>query len=124
MKRVCMFMLMHAGMVTSIHANVNPEKKTPRKKPTSQYELNCSLISGLPYSCVTYLYVFKKDQTFAMKTLLLILQHFKHCPLQSSLNRAQWCITYVSLDGAIHLQVYKACSKKDRTFAIKTLLLI
>jgi hypothetical protein len=26
----------------------------------------------------------KRDQTFAIKTLLLILQHFKHCPLQSS----------------------------------------
>ena len=25
-----------------------------------------------------------KDRTFAMKTLLLILQHFKRCPLQSS----------------------------------------
>ena len=26
----------------------------------------------------------KKDRTFAIKTLLLILQHFKHCPLQSN----------------------------------------
>jgi len=26
----------------------------------------------------------KKDRTFALNTLLLILQHFKHCPLQSS----------------------------------------
>jgi len=26
----------------------------------------------------------KKDRTFAIKTLLLILHHFKHCPLQSS----------------------------------------
>ena len=26
----------------------------------------------------------KKDRTFAIKTLLLILQHFKHCPPQSS----------------------------------------
>jgi cellulose biosynthesis protein BcsQ len=25
--------------------------------------------------------VFKKDRTFAINTLLLILQHFKHCPL-------------------------------------------
>jgi hypothetical protein len=28
--------------------------------------------------------VIKKDRTFAIKTLLLILQHFKHGPLQSS----------------------------------------
>ena len=28
--------------------------------------------------------MFKKDRTFAIKNLLLILQHFKHCPLQSS----------------------------------------
>jgi hypothetical protein len=28
--------------------------------------------------------VFKKDRTSAINTLLLILQHFKHCPLQSS----------------------------------------
>jgi hypothetical protein len=28
--------------------------------------------------------VFKKDRTFAIKILLLILQHFKHRPLQSS----------------------------------------
>jgi hypothetical protein len=27
---------------------------------------------------------FKNDRTFAIKTSLLILQHFKHCPLQSS----------------------------------------
>ena len=33
---------------------------------------------------VTYKACSKKDQTFAIKTLLLILQHFKHCPLQSS----------------------------------------
>jgi hypothetical protein len=26
----------------------------------------------------------KKDRTFAIKTLLLILQHFKHCPRQGS----------------------------------------
>jgi hypothetical protein len=26
----------------------------------------------------------KKDRTFAIKILLLILQHFKRCPLQSS----------------------------------------
>jgi hypothetical protein len=26
----------------------------------------------------------KKDRTFAIRTLLLILQHFKRCPLQSS----------------------------------------
>jgi len=26
----------------------------------------------------------KKDRTFAIKPLLLISQHFKHCPLQSS----------------------------------------
>jgi len=26
----------------------------------------------------------KKDRTFAIKTLLLILQQFKHCPLQIS----------------------------------------
>jgi hypothetical protein len=72
----------------------------------------------------TYKACSKKDRTFAIKTLLLILQHFKHCPLQSSLNRAQWYITYVSLDSAMHPWVYKACSKKDRTFAIKTSLLI
>ena len=35
----------------------------------------------LPYS---YKVCSKKDRTFATKTLLLILQHFKHCPLQSS----------------------------------------
>jgi len=28
--------------------------------------------------------VFKKDETFAINTLFLIIQHFKHCPLQSS----------------------------------------
>jgi hypothetical protein len=28
--------------------------------------------------------VLKKDRTFAIKILLFILKHFKHCPLQSS----------------------------------------
>ena len=32
----------------------------------------------------TYKACSKKDRTFAIKTLSLILQHFKHCPLQSS----------------------------------------
>jgi len=50
-------MLMHAGMDTSIRAHVNPEKKhsvlyPPRKKPISHYELNYSLISGLPHSSI------------------------------------------------------------------------
>jgi len=54
-----MFMLMHAGTDTSIRANVNPEKKhsflyPPRKKPIPQYELNYSVISGLPHSCMMY----------------------------------------------------------------------
>jgi hypothetical protein len=66
----------------------------------------------------------KKYRNFARKTLSLILQHFKHCPLQSSLSKAQWYITYVSFDGAMHPRVYKVCSKKDRTFVIRTLLLI
>ena len=35
------------------------------------------------YVC-TYEICSKKDRTFAIKTLLLILQHFKHCPPQSS----------------------------------------
>jgi hypothetical protein len=65
----------------------------------------------------------KKDRTFTVKTLVPILQHFKHCPLQNSLNRAQWYIIYLFLDDAMHLRVHKACSKKDRTFAIKALLL-
>jgi len=33
---------------------------------------------------VTYKACTKKDQTLAIQTLLLILQHFTHCPLQSS----------------------------------------
>jgi len=39
-------------------------------------------------SCVSLPQVYKacskKYRTFDIKTLLLILQHFKHCPLQSS----------------------------------------
>jgi hypothetical protein len=66
----------------------------------------------------------RKAELFLVKTSLLILQHFKHRPLPSSLKRAQWYITYVSLDGVVHPRIYKSCSKKDRTFAIKTLLLI
>jgi len=31
----------------------------------------------------------KKDRTFVIKTLLLILQHFKHCALQSSARCVQ-----------------------------------
>jgi hypothetical protein len=59
-----------------------------------------------------YIYIYvnkacsKKDRTFAIKTLLFILQHFKPCPLRSSLNRAQWYVTYVSVDGSMHPQVH------------------
>jgi hypothetical protein len=38
----------------------------------------------------------KKDRTFAIKTLLLILQHFKHCPLQSSPLCCRYTIPNVS----------------------------
>ena len=38
----------------------------------------------------------KKDRTFAINTLLLILQHFKHCPLQSSHLYLQYLISTVS----------------------------
>jgi hypothetical protein len=62
--------------------------------------------------CFEYKMCSKKDRTFVIKTLLLILQHFKHCPLQSSLNRAQWYITYVSLDGAMHPRVYRMFKKR------------
>ena len=38
----------------------------------------------------------KKDRTFAIKTLLLILQHFKHCPPQSSPLYWQYTVPNVS----------------------------
>jgi hypothetical protein len=38
----------------------------------------------------------KKDRTFAIKTLLLILQHFKHCPLQSSPRYWRYTVPNIS----------------------------
>jgi hypothetical protein len=38
----------------------------------------------------------KEDRTFAIKTLLLILQHFKHCSLQSSPLYLRYTIPNVS----------------------------
>ena len=38
----------------------------------------------------------KKDRTFAIKTLLLILQHFKHCPSQSSPIYWQYTVPNIS----------------------------
>jgi hypothetical protein len=38
----------------------------------------------------------KKDQHFAIKTLLIIFQHFKHCPLQSSPSYWQYTIPNTS----------------------------
>ena len=38
----------------------------------------------------------KKDRTFAIKTSLLILQHFKHCPPQSSPLYWQYTVPNVS----------------------------
>jgi hypothetical protein len=68
----------------------------------------------------TYKACWKKDRTFAMsiKTLLLIVLHFKHCPIQSGLNRAQCYISYASLDSAMH-RVCKTCSKKGTNFCYK-----
>jgi hypothetical protein len=83
----------------------------------------CSVVQ-MSWVSQSYKACSKEDRTSAIKTLLLILQNLKHCPLQSSLNRAQRYITCVSLDGAMHPRVYKACSKKDRTFTIMTSLLI
>ena len=44
----------------------------------------------------TYEVCSKKDRTFAIKTLLLILQHFKHCPPQSSPLYWQYTVPNVS----------------------------
>ena len=41
----------------------------------------------------------KKDRTFAIKTSLLILQHFKHCPLQSS--PLYWRYTVPSVSSVV-----------------------
>ena len=38
----------------------------------------------------------KNDWTFAIKILLLILQHFKHCPLQSSLLYWRYTVLIIS----------------------------
>jgi len=46
--------------------------------------------------CVQYEVCSKKDRTFAIKTLLLILQHFKHCPPQSSPLYWQYTVPNVS----------------------------
>jgi len=41
----------------------------------------------------------EKDRTFAIKTLLLILQHFKHCPLQS--NPLYWRYTVPNVSSIV-----------------------
>jgi hypothetical protein len=41
----------------------------------------------------------KKDRTFALKTLLLILQHFKHCLPQSSPLYWQYTVPVSSIFG-------------------------
>ena len=43
----------------------------------------------------------KKDRTFAIKTLLLILQHFKHCSLQSS--PLYWRYTIPNISSIVRL---------------------
>jgi hypothetical protein len=50
-----------------------------------------SYTATLPYKACS-----KKDRTFAMKTSLLILQHFKHCPLQSSPLYWQYTVPNIS----------------------------
>jgi hypothetical protein len=46
-------------------------------------------VKNTPLNNILFIHVIykacsKKDRTYAIKTLLLILQHSKHCPLQSS----------------------------------------
>ena len=43
-----------------------------------------SYVLFVVYKITAYEVCSKKDRTFAIKILLLILQHFKHCPPQSS----------------------------------------
>jgi len=49
----------------------------------------------------TYKACSKKDRTFVIKTSLLILQHFKHCPLQSSPNPLYWRYTVPSVSSIV-----------------------
>jgi hypothetical protein len=51
------------------------------------------------WSVMTYKACSKKDRTFAIKTLLLILQHFKHRPLQSS--PLYWRYTVPSVSSTV-----------------------
>ena len=54
------------------------------------------IIKDKNLECCMYEVCSKKDRTFAIKTLLLILQHFKHCPPQSSPLYWQYTVPNVS----------------------------
>ena len=51
---------------------------------------------SVQYAVCVYEVCSKKDRTFAIKTLLLILQHFKHCPPQSSPLCWQYTVPNIS----------------------------
>ena len=57
---------------------------------TVLFPLLCSVLPFFPYEFCS-----KKDRTFAIKTLLVIL-HFKHCPPQSSPLYWQYTVPNVS----------------------------
>ena len=49
-------------------------------REATEYEVKLKCV----YPSIKYKACSKKYRTFAINTLLLILQHFKHCPLQSN----------------------------------------
>ena len=65
----------------------------------------------LPLDLMQYMPCSKKDRTFAIKTLLLILHHFKHCPLQSSPLYWRYTVPVSSIVGMLpgtHLLWWRA----------------
>ena len=78
--------------------NWNPISKLDEKvKKLCQYRKKQKFKNPEPrMGTVAYEVCSKKDRTFAIKTLLLILQHFKHCPPQSSPLYWQYTVPNVS----------------------------
>jgi hypothetical protein len=74
-------------------------------KNCRNHRLDFPVVSCLPYSVRRFGETYKgcskkKDRTFAINTLLLILHHFKQCPLQSSALYWRYTVTKVSFIGS------------------------
>jgi hypothetical protein len=89
-KLLCCYRILTVGVSDNNKITQNSTSRFPK------------VTTALKYTLHIYKACSKKDRTFAIKNLLLTLQHFKYCPLQSNLLYWRYTFPNVSFIVGMH----------------------